>query len=102
MMAISAGYNRRNGVAAADGDDDEYNLGVEVPVGAFKLSAGYAASKTKNVAVSAKSSGFGFGAKYSLSKRTTVYGGYSKVEEKTAGKVSGKDTIFAVGVRHDF
>ena len=101
-FAVSAGYNQRSGVAAADGDDAEYNLGVEVPVGAFKLSAGYAASKTKNIANTAKSSGFGFGGTYSLSKRTRVYAGYSKVEEKTLGKVTGENTILALGVRHDF
>jgi len=101
-FAVSAGYNRRNGTLTADGDDDEYNLGVEVPVGAFKLSAGYAAGKTKNVTSTAKSSGFGVGGTYSLSKRTRLYAGYSKVEEKTAGKVTGKDTILSLGVRHDF
>ena len=71
-------------------------------MGAFKLSAGYAASKTKNIANTAKSSGFGFGGTYSLSKRTRVYAGYSKVEEKTLGKVTGENTILALGVRHDF
>lgn len=101
-FAVSAGYNQRSGVAAADGDDAEYNLGVEVPVGAFKLSAGYAASKTKNIVNTLKSSGFGFGGTYSLSKRTRVYAGYSKVEEKTLGKVTGENTILALGVRHDF
>lgn len=101
-FAVSAGYNQRNGNKAADGDDSEYNLGIEVPVGAFKLSAGYAHSKTKNVAVLTQSSGFGFGATYALSKRTRLYAGYSKVEEKTAGAVSGKNTIVAMGVRHDF
>ena len=100
--AVPAGYTQRSGVAAADGDDAEYNLGVEVRVGAFKLSAGYAASKTKNIANTAKSSGFGFGGTYSLGKRTRVYAGYSKVEEKTLGKVTGENTILALGVRHDF
>lgn len=101
-FAVSAGYNVRKAAVATNGKDDEYNLGVEVPVGAFKLSAGYAYSKTKNVAALAKSSGFGFGSTYALSKRTRVYAGYSKVEEKTAGVVTGENTILAMGVRHDF
>ena len=101
-FAMSAGYNVRDGAVAATGDDNEYNIGVEVPFGALKLSAGYATSKTKNVAQTSKSSGFGVGGTYALSKRTRLYAGYTKVEEKMAGKVSGKDVILAAGVRHDF
>jgi len=101
-FAVSAGYNVRDGAVAGSGDDNEYNIGVEVPLGAVKLSAGYATSKTKNVAQTSKSSGFGFGGTYTLSKRTRLYAGYTKVDEKMAGKVTGKDNIFAVGVRHDF
>ena len=42
-------------------------------------------------------------ARYALSKRTSLYGGYSKVTEENAAGVKGGDTkIFAVGVRHDF
>lgn len=101
-FAVSAGYNVRDGAVAGSGDDSEYNIGVEVPFGAVKLSAGYATSKTKNVAQTSKSSGFGFGGTYALSKRTRLYAGYTKVDEKMAGKVTGKDNIFAAGVRHDF
>lgn len=102
-FAVSAGYNVRDGATAAAGDDNEYNIGIEVPIsGALKLSAGYASSKTKNVTQGSKSTGFGLGGTYALSKRTRLYAGYTKVEEKMAGKVSGKDVIFAAGVRHDF
>ena len=102
-FAVSAGYNVRDGAVAGSGDDTEYNIGVEMPVGpALKLSAGYATSKTKNVVQTSKSNGFGVAGTYTLSKRTCLYAGYTKVDEKMAGKVTGKDNIFALGVRHDF
>ena len=103
-FALSGGYNTRKADLATDGKDNEYSFGVEVPFGAVKLSAGYAASETKvNGAKTSEASGFGLGAKYALSKRTSLYGGYSKVSEENAVGVKNTDTkIFAVGVRHDF
>ncbi|WP_310566130.1 porin [Hydrogenophaga sp.] len=103
-FALSGGYSTRKADAAANGKDTEYNLGVEVPFGAVKVSAGYASSETKISGAKAnESSGFGLGAKYALSKRTSLYGGYSKVSEENAAGVKSADTkIFAVGVRHDF
>lgn len=103
-FAISGGYNTRKADLAANGKDNEYTFGVEVPFGAVKLSAGYAASETKvNGVKTIEASGFGLGAKYALSKRTSLYGGYSSVEAENAAGVKTTDTqIFAVGVRHDF
>ena len=46
-FALSGGYSTRKADAAANGKDTEYNLGVEVPFGAVKVSAGYASSETK-------------------------------------------------------
>lgn len=103
-FALSGGYHTRKADAATGGKDTEYNLGVELPVGVVKVSAGYAASETKvGGAKESESSGFGLGAKYSLSKRTSLYGGYSSVEVKNAAGAKTADTqIFAVGIRHDF
>lgn len=103
-FALSGGYSTRKADAAANGKDTEYSFGVEMPLGPVKVSAGYAASETKiSGAKASESSGFGLGAKYALSKRTSLYGGYSKVtEENAAGVKSGDTKIFAVGVRHDF
>ena len=103
-FALSGGYSTRKADAVTGGKDNEYNLGVEVPFGAVKVSAGYAASETKiSGAKASESSGFGLGARYALSKRTSLYGGYSKVSEENAAGVKGGDTkIFAFGVRHDF
>lgn len=104
LASISGGYNKRDGATAALGDDNEFNIGVNVPMGAVALSAGYANSKTKvNGATTAKASGFAFGAAYSLSKRTKVYAGYRAHEIKNGAGVKTADTkLYAVGVRHDF
>ncbi|HEX5783431.1 MAG TPA: porin, partial [Burkholderiaceae bacterium] len=71
---------------------------------AFKVSAGYANSKTKvSGATSAKADGFALGATYSLSKRTTVYAGYRTFKIKNgAGVKTADNQLYAVGVRHDF
>lgn len=104
-FALSAVYNHRNG-SAANGDDNEYALGVTVPVGAWSLSAGYAHAKTKNSTAGAKDGkahGFALGATYALSKRTRLYAGYRDVVVKNAAGAKTKDErLYAVGVRHDF
>lgn len=104
VAAISGAYNNRSGATAAVGDDDEYQFGVNVPMGALQLSAGYANSKTKTAGkTSAKADGFAFGARYALSKRTTVYAGYRVHTVKNAAGTKTADTkLYAVGLRHDF
>ena len=83
VASLSAGYNQRSGTTS---DDNEYTFGVNVPVGAVNLSAGYAASETESSAgvTTAKASGFGLGATYSLSKRTRLYAGYRSHDVKNA------------------
>jgi predicted porin len=104
-FALSGSYNQRDG-SATNGDDNEYALGVTVPMGAWSFSAGYAHSKTKNSAGGAKNgkaNGFALGATYSLSKRTRAYIGYRDVEVKNNFGVKTKDErLYAIGVRHDF
>lgn len=104
VAALSAAYNHRKGATAAMGDDNEYQIGVNVPVGAINVSAGYASSKTKVAgATSAKADGFALGATYSLSKRTTLYAAYRTHKIKDAAGTKTADTqLYAVGVRHDF
>lgn len=85
VASVSAGYNTRKSVATTNtGKDNEFTIGVNVPVGKVNLSAGYASSETTNAAGvnSAEASGFGLGATYTLSKRTRVYAGYRTHEVK--------------------
>ncbi len=88
----------------------EYQLGVDVPVGAFTLSGGYARSKDTGLAVlplggssEVKRKGFGLGALYALSKRTNLYAGINST--KTTGQNAAGDNkveVYALGVRHTF
>jgi predicted porin len=104
VASLSGGYNQLS--APNNGNDSTgYTLGVTVPMGAFKFSAGFASGEVETNAGAAVSDAtqFGLGATYSLSKRTTAYAGYkdAKVENAAGVKTSGT-RIFAVGVRHDF
>lgn len=70
-VKLLAGY----GNTKAGGDKTtDMNFGADVPLGAnLTLSAGYASSKADGAE---RASGLGLGVAYSLSKRTTVYGGF--------------------------
>lgn len=74
---------------------NSYQLGADIPMGsALTLSVGYASSKVSGVGSSA--TGFGIAAGYSLSKRTTLYGGL-----RATNNVAAND-LWAVGVNHKF
>ncbi len=103
VASISAGFNTRNGDDLGTGKDNEYTLGVNVPMGAINLSAGYANAKTKVANATSKGSGFGIGATYSLSKRTTLYTGYKTTNvENNVGVRTLENRLLSAGVRHDF
>jgi predicted porin len=86
---------------------NEYNLSVAVPFGATTLSAGYAVSQGDDLG---KASGYGIQAKYALSKRTFVYGGYSNTTTydtlTTILNNNGSDiqklTTVGLGIQHQF
>lgn len=106
VAKLVAGYNtvKRQQTATLGGEDKEYQFGVQAPLGAVTLYAGYANSEnetTGGVTVSERS-GYNLAATYALSKRTTAYAGYKNVEiDSGAGKGNEIDA-FAVGVRHTF
>ena len=105
-------------------DVKDYQIGVDVPVSAaLTVSAGYARSNRNAVAAAdiatenaadpdfydlgiyngKKNTGYGIAASYSLSKRTSVYGGISRASgEDAAGVDVSKRQLFAVGMRHAF
>lgn len=103
MASVSGGYVMRDSKTNAD-EDTEYTIGVNVPFGAVAVSAGYAHSETETGSTTkAKSSGFGLGATYALSKRTKAYVGYRTHNIKNAAGTKTTDTrLYAVGMRHDF
>lgn len=84
---------------------DEWQLGVDVPMSsALTLSASYAESTDDAIGTitEVKRSGYGLGAAYALSKRTTVYGGLKMATEEQAGVRDLDTTVYAVGVKHSF
>ncbi|NJM42409.1 MAG: porin [Anaerolineae bacterium] len=101
VVALSGGYNNTKNGATKDND---YSIGVEMPLGAAKISAGFANSTSKaGAAAKLKGSGFGLSATYSMSKRTTLYTGYKSSNNKDGAGVKTRDiTLFSLGVRHDF
>ncbi len=88
-------------VKAGDGKINEFQFGADVPLSAaLTLSAGYAQSKVKDTDV--KSTGFGVAAAYSLSKRTTAYGGFRTNKTKNGDTTILKGNVVAVGLKHTF
>jgi predicted porin len=87
-------------------------FGVVVPMGAINLKASYAMSKMNVVGTLSEGTQIGFGADYSLSKRTMAYFAYSQVENTDSGAAyytgvagtaaNNKSTGVAIGVRHSF
>jgi predicted porin len=82
----------------------EYQLGVDVPLGAaLTLSGGVSRAKIRLAAGGGeiKGTGFGLAAKYDLSKRTFLYTGLQLTKNKLADSEIKTD-IYAVGVQHKF
>jgi len=87
-----------------DGGDraKEFQVGVDVPLGAVTVSGGIARSKiTLAGGGEVKSTGLGLAAKYNLSKRTFLYTGLQLAKNELALSEVKTDT-FAVGVQHKF
>ena len=92
-------------VSTAGASTDEWQIGVDVPVSsALTVSGSYAYSKDDAVAAigEVERKGFGLGAAYSLSKRTTVYGGLKMATDNQGTAANVDYTVYAVGVKHAF
>lgn len=94
-------------VKEAVGAASEYSIGVNVPVSpAVTVSAAYAAhnpNSTYSINPDGDRKGFGVGATYALSKRTTAYAAYTTASvDDAAGARLAKVTQWGVGVRHSF
>ncbi len=100
VASLSAGYGTRK-LDTTGSKDTEYQLGVAAPMGAVTLSAGYAHSKNELAGVNLTGKGWGLGATYALSKRTTLYTGYKNTKVNTTGTLT-ENTLLSAGVRHNF
>lgn len=110
VAKLIAGYNTVKATSEqAPGNTakaNEYNLGVEAPLGSnLAIGGGYAQSKVKlNGAEIAKTKGYTLALKYSLSKRTFGYAGLAN-SKTTSPLVPGdfvKETGYFVGIQHAF
>lgn len=102
VAKLTGSYNK-----AKDGarDDKEYQLGVNVPVGASAaVLLGYSkAASTMTGAKDLNGKGYTIAGYYSLSKRTTLYAAYLATEVESGAAIStAKATTLAAGVRHTF
>lgn len=94
-------------VKEAVGAANEYSIGVNFPVSpALMVSAGYAVhnpNSTYSTNPDGERKGFGVGATYALSKRTTAYAAYTTANTDDAAGVRTNETrLLGVGVRHSF
>ena len=88
------------------GKTNDYQIGADFPLSsALTISGGFAQSKTTDRSVGladTKRTGLGLAASYSLSKRTSLYGGVQSSKQKQNGFADVKSDLYAVGVRHAF
>ncbi len=92
---LLAGYGRTNLTKNTD-----LSIGADVPLSAnLTLSAGYASTKAKG---GVRGSSFAVGASYSLSKRTSIYGGLRNDNAEAVTNYGGVDSRIGVGIKHTF
>lgn len=100
MAKLLASYGQFK--AGAD-KTTEYQIGADVPLSpALTLSVGYASSDDNAAAGDAERTGYGIAAAYSLSKRTTVYGGYRSNKTEVGSTKVDEGSVLAVGINHKF
>ncbi|MGI9218230.1 MAG: porin, partial [Hydrogenophaga sp.] len=96
---LASYYTTKNTGGVAGAKVNSYQIGADIPVSsALTVSVGYASSKPSG---GESDSGFGVAAGYSLSKRTTVYGGLRQESRKASNGQADGD-FFAAGIRHTF
>lgn len=104
VATLTAGFNRAKEDAA--GRDNEYQIGVNVPLSSVSsIALGYSRASLKNATGgdAGKASGLSLTGFYDLSKRTRLYAGINDTDRENASGVTTRDTsLFAVGVRHSF
>jgi predicted porin len=107
---IGVGYfTEKNGLAAtaaaASGatNSEAYNVSITVPMGAVTLMANYAAKDDKAAANNDRTV-TAIGARYTFSKRTSVYGRFvtDKIDNAAAAATAAKATYTVVGLQHNF
>jgi predicted porin len=104
VAKLYANYGKVTNVANVSGaDTTDYQIGADYPVSAaLTLSASYAKSDDNSTAGNQSRKGYGIAANYTLSKRTSIYGGYNSNSATNGAAGDDKLDILAVGIRHAF
>ena len=101
VAKLLAAYGQTKGASAAAGETKDFSLGVNVPLSAaLVLSTGF--TQVRPDAGGDNANSFAVGVNYSLSKRTSVYGGFRKDNDAAVVNVGGVESRFGVGVKHTF
>ncbi|MDO8252719.1 MAG: porin, partial [Rhodoferax sp.] len=102
VVKLVAGFNRAE---VSDKKDNEYQLGLNAPIGtSANVAIGYTKSKGE-VAGATTSNGKGYNVVgyYDLSKRTRLYAAASRtIADNDAGVDTAKTTTVGMGLRHNF
>lgn len=100
VAKLGAGYYTQKQTALADAQG--YNLSVAVPMGAVTLMANYGSLNSK-LASNKDATIVALGAKYSLSKTTSLYGRYvDQKNENAAADAAKKTTTLLAGMQINF
>ena len=86
-------------------DSKQYSLGVQVPVGAGVISAGFGHEQNLGGARDVDQDTWSIAYKHNLSKRTYLYAGYQRQDldfKHPVGESSTARDTYGVGVAHHF
>lgn len=101
VAKLLAGYGRVAGAAGAE--VNEWQIGADFPVSkVLTLSGGIARSSDNAAAGDFSREGYSLAASYTMSKRTSLYGGYQASTKKKSGVADADGSLLAFGVRHAF
>ncbi len=97
---------------AGANDQDNYLLGISMPLGRFDLRASYNKVDGNGAFSSRSATGYALGSAYTLSRRTAVYATVAQINNKGASNLTvatgtalspgRKSSGYEVGVRHSF
>ena len=101
VAKVGAGYYTEKTEGSID--SKAYNLSVAMPMGATTLMANYGKKDDKMTANKDRTV-YAIGAKYALSKRTSVYGRFvsDKTDNEATATTVNKSTYTIVGLQHNF
>lgn len=96
VVKLGAGYQNKGATTTTGAKNNQYMLGVSMPVGSMLLGATYANSKTSGAKAS---TGYELGAQYNFSKRTALQTAY--LSQKVSGATKS-DTALRIRLMHSF